>query len=117
VLNSKIIIESLIVIGGCGAFYLIVDRSHTDHSISQPRPEISQVMLAPEVHSAAWYVRHPDVLKQDEQRCAGNAGTMTPAACQNVASADAQLAGADYANAVAAFNAPEGHPYSNPKPP
>ena len=75
------------------------------------------MIAAPEVHSAAWYLRHPDILKQDERRCAGNAGMMTPAACQNVASADAQLASADYANAAAAFNASAGHSKSTPNPP
>lgn len=115
-LKSHVIIGSLIVIGGCGALYLVVDRSHSDRLIGSPSTEISPVSLSPEVHSAAWYVRHPDVLKQDERRCAGNAEMMTPAACQNVASADAQLAGADYANAAAAFNAPAGQSKSTPKP-
>jgi len=115
--NCKVIIGSLIVIGGCGAFYFVVGHSHIDHSIGQTQPEISQVFLALEAHSAAWYLRHPEVLKRDEQRCAGNAEIITPAACQNVASADAELAGADYANAAAAFNAPAGDPNSNPKPP
>ena len=116
-LKPNIIIGSLIVIGGCSTIYLIVDHSHSDRSIGQTQLEISRVTLTPEVHSAAWYLHHPDILKQDEQRCAGNAGTMTPAACQNVASADAELAGVDYENAVAAFNAPAGPQNSIPKPP
>ncbi|MHB1302601.1 MAG: hypothetical protein ACYCZB_03880 [Acidiphilium sp.] len=116
-LNSQIIIGSLIIIGGCGALYLVVDHSHSNRSIGFSSIEISTGNLSPEVHSAAWYVRHPDVLKQDERHCAGNAGMMTPAACQNVASADAQLAGADYAKAAAAFNAPAGQPNTNLKPP
>ena len=115
-LKSHIIIGSLVVMGGCGALYLVVDRSQSDSSIISPSTEMSPVNPSPEAHSAAWYVRHPDVLRQDERRCAGNAEMMTPAACQNVASADTQLAGTDYANAAAAFNAPSGQSKSTPKP-
>ena len=116
-LKSQIIIGSLIIIGGCGALYLVVEHSHSGRSTGSLSTEISPANLPPEVHSAAWYVRHPDVLKQDERRCAGNAEMMTPAACQNVAAADVQLAGADYAKAAAAFNAPAGQSKSTPKPP
>ena len=116
-LISQIMIGSLIIIGGCGALYLVVEHSHSGRSTGSLSTEISPANLPPEVHSAAWYVRHPDVLKQDERRCAGNAEMMTPAACQNVAAADVQLAGADYAKAAAAFNAPAGQSKSTPKPP
>jgi hypothetical protein len=116
-IKSQIIIGLLIIIGGCGALYLVVDNSHFGRSTGSSSTEISPVNLPPEVHSAAWYVRHPDVLKQDERRCAGNAEMMTPAGCQNVTSADAQLASADYSKAAAAFNASSGQPNSNPKPP
>jgi hypothetical protein len=115
-LKSHIIFGFLIVISGCGALYLVVDRSQSDGSIASPSTEMSPVSLSPEVHSAAWYVGHPNVLKRDERRCAGNAEMMTPAACQNVASADAQLAGTDYENAAAAFNAPAGQSKSTLKP-
>ena len=114
--NSKITIGSMIVIGGCGALYAVIDRNQSDRTTVFSQAGVRQMIVTPEVHSAAWYLRHPDILKQDEQRCAGNAGMMTPAACQNVASADAQLAGADYANAAAAFNASAGHPKSTSKP-
>jgi hypothetical protein len=56
----------------------------------------------PIAHSAAWYVAHPDVLRKDEQRCAGDAATILRAACQNIASADAQLNVIEMRNAAAA---------------
>jgi hypothetical protein len=112
-INSKIAIGSLIVIAGCGGLYLVVVQGHSGSSIIDRQSVEVPALLPPRIHSAAWYVKHPDILKQDERRCAGDAGTMTPAACQNVASADAQLAGADYATAAAAFNAP---PPQNSKP-
>ena len=56
----------------------------------------------PIAHSAAWYVAHPDVLREDEKRCAGDAATILCAACQNIASADAQLNVIKMRNAAAA---------------
>lgn len=116
-INSKFAIRALIVIVGCGGLYLVVFHSRNNNS-SIDRQSVVVPALAPsQIHSAAWYVKHPNILKQDEQRCAGDAATMTPAACQNVASADAQLAGADYATAAAAFNAPPPSQNSKPKTP
>ena len=116
-INSKFAIGALIVIVGCGGLYLVVFPGHNDNS-SIDRQSVVVPALAPsQIHSAAWYVKHPNILKQDEQRCAGDAATMTPAACQNVASADTQLAGADYATAAAAFNAPPPSQNSKPKTP
>ena len=116
-INSKFAIGALIVIVGCGGLYLVVFPGHNDNS-SIDRQSVVVPALAPsQIHSAAWYVKHPNILKQDEQRCAGDAATMTPAACQNVASADAQLAGSDYATAAAAFNAPPPSQNSKPKTP
>ncbi len=116
-INSKIIIGALIVMAGCGGLYLVVIQGHPGRSSIDQQSAAFPVLPPPQIHSAAWYVKHPDILKQDEQRCAGDAATMTPAACQNVASADARLAGADYATAAAAFNATAAPPNSKPKSP
>jgi hypothetical protein len=43
------------------------------------------------VHTASWYVAHPDIAKQDEARCGDNAATISQVACQNVESAEEQL--------------------------
>jgi len=45
----------------------------------------------PVVHTADWYVAHPEVLKEDEKKCAGDASEISAAACQNASSADARL--------------------------
>jgi len=42
-------------------------------------------------HTAAWYVAHPNVLQQDENRCSGDAATISRSSCQNAASADEQI--------------------------
>jgi outer membrane biogenesis lipoprotein LolB len=43
---------------------------------------------ASQVHDAAWYAEHPDDLRRDEKKCAGDAATMSRAACQNIYSAE-----------------------------
>jgi hypothetical protein len=59
-------------------------------------PSISVVVTTPEViHAADWYLVHRDALKVDEQRCAGNASNISPAACQNVRDAVSEV---DYSN-------------------
>lgn len=115
-LNVKLIVGGLIVLGGCGTFYLVVVNNRTKDA-DLPPPMTPALTAPPQIHSAAWYVQHPEILKQDEQRCAGDAATLPQAACQNAASADAQLAGADYANAAAAFGSGTAHPTSNQKSP
>jgi hypothetical protein len=84
---------------------LFVHLSPSHRAESSIQAVVSPATPSATFHSAQWYVAHPSVLKADEQRCAGDASTMTQAACQNVASADVQLAGADYAKAAAALNA------------
>ncbi|MDE8346828.1 MAG: hypothetical protein POH28_11760 [Acidocella sp.] len=116
-INLKLFVGSLIVIAGCGGLYLVVIQGHTSNSSIQRQSAAVPEMPPSQIHSASWYVKHPDILKQDELRCAGDAATMTPASCQNVASADAQLASADYATAAAAFNATAAPPNSKSKSP
>ncbi len=43
------------------------------------------------VHTASWYVAHPTIAKRDETICGDNAASISPAACQNVESAEEQL--------------------------
>ncbi len=57
------------------------------------------------VHTASWYVAHPDIAKQDEARCGDNAATISQAACQNVESAEEQLLAIQMQNAAAANSA------------
>ncbi len=101
----KIEIGLVIILAGGGGIILFSNLSPSHKAGSPVEAVVNPESPPPIVHSGAWYVAHPDVLKTDEQRCAGDAATMTQAACQNVASADAQLAGADYAKAAATFNA------------
>lgn len=82
-LTGRIGIALILVLAGGGAVFYIGNRPA---NVSRPTAPPSSI-----VHSAAWYVAHPDVLHEDEKRCAGDATTMSLAACQNVASADAQL--------------------------
>jgi hypothetical protein len=78
---------------------VIVIENHGTRSSAVPPPKI--------VHTADWYVAHPDVLKADDARCGGDAASIPQTACQNAATADQrllaqQLQGAASANAAAA---------------
>jgi len=102
---TKLSIGFLVILAGGGCVSVLSELNHSHQTGMSEQVIIIQPPPPPATHSAEWYVEHPDVLKVDERRCAGDASTMTPAACQNVASADTQLAGADYAKAAATLNA------------
>jgi hypothetical protein len=107
--SPKIIIGALAILFGGGAVILIANVG-TSHQ-GTPTTQIELMPPPPEVHTANWYVAHPNVLKADEQRCAGDAARIPQVACQNAAAADAQLSAAEYANAAAALSsAPNGRP-------
>ncbi len=77
---------------------LIVVENHRRQMPLIPAPQT--------VHTADWYVAHPDILKADDARCGGNAASIPQTACQNAATADQrllsqQLQGAASANAAA----------------
>lgn len=87
-----------IVVVGAGLVLLIGHSSGPKTPVIQPSAGSSTTIVepsgtasAPVVHTADWYVAHPDVLKEDEKKCAGDASVMPQAACQNVSSADARL--------------------------
>jgi hypothetical protein len=87
-LTTKLSIGLLaIVVGGGGAAYVYENHGSTPGSDSA----LIAIVTPEAIHTADWYVGHPDVLKQDEGRCAGDAATISQAACQNVDSADNQL--------------------------
>ena len=102
--STKIGIGAIILLGGGGAVIFISTIGPFHKPAATQQIVVGTPPSLPVIHSAEWYVAHPDVLKVDEQRCAGNAATIPQAACQNAASADAQLAGADYAKAVETLN-------------
>jgi hypothetical protein len=110
--TSKIVIVVvLMLVGGGAVLYL----GHRGNQNGQP----AAFEIAPEqsaVHTADWYVAHPDVLHQDEKRCAGDAATLSPAACQNVASADARLNVIEMQNAAAVNASAASHSGQNSKP-
>jgi hypothetical protein len=66
------------------------------------------------VHSASWYVAHPDIAKQDEEKCGGDAGTIPQAACQNVESAEEQLLAQGLAQAAATNSNTSSSPAKTP---
>jgi len=87
-LTMKIAITCLVITAGSGSALLI----YQDKGASVGPSSAGIAIVQPEaVHSTAWYVGHPDILKQDEGRCAGDAATISRSACQNVDSADNQL--------------------------
>lgn len=100
--GTKITIGILGIALGGGAIIVI---GHQGRSLNSAAPDGQGVNLVvpPElVHTADWYVAHPDIAKQDEDRCGGDAASISPAACQNVASAEQQLLANEMKNAAAA---------------
>jgi hypothetical protein len=88
------------VITGCAAIAVgvaaVVDIGHFG---SSPAPVEPVVVVAPDViHTADWYLAHRDVLKVDEQRCVGNASTISPAECQNVREAVSEVDNNNFQN-------------------
>jgi hypothetical protein len=98
---AKVVVAVILALAGSGAaVYLGYRVSNT------PKPAaLVAVTRSSEIHTADWYVAHPDVLHQDEQRCAGDAATIAPAACQNAFNADARLAAIEFQKAAAAAGA------------
>lgn len=103
VLSLKVLAAVVVValIGGGVAAYMIRTPTPGRHYTQPSTPLVIPPAAAP-VHTADWYVAHPQVLKEDEKRCAGNAASLSMAACQNVASADARLGVIEMQKAAAA---------------
>ncbi|MBU6418765.1 MAG: hypothetical protein KGQ79_03460 [Proteobacteria bacterium] len=114
-LATKITVGVLAIAIGGGAVILISYNNRSPRSVSAPPAIAADSIPMEPVHTAAWYVTHPDVLRQDEKRCAGDAASISPAACENAQSADLQLSINDMKNAAAA-NAAAGND-QNPKSP
>lgn len=56
--------------------------------------------------TAAWYESHPDALKADEQKCAGDAASISRDECQNVYAAENALGAKEMEDAAARNGAP-----------
>jgi hypothetical protein len=96
-LTIKVVAGVALIIAGTGS---VVFVSH--HGRGSGGPQAFELTPpAPVIHTAAWYVANPDVLKQDEARCAGDAATLPQAACQNADSADSTISEMQMENAAA----------------
>jgi hypothetical protein len=90
-LTAKMAFGVMVLVLGAGVVITIPALKR--HQNSKALSPASMAIIVPSeiVHSAAWYVAHPAMLKQDETRCAGDAASIPQAACQNADSADLQL--------------------------
>lgn len=81
------------IIGGCAALAVVVIALvGIKDGRNATAPSGSTVVVTPEkIHSSDWYLAHRDVLKVDEQRCVGNASTISAEACQNVKEAVGEI--------------------------
>lgn len=55
--------------------------------------------------TAEWYESHPDALKADEQKCAGDAASIGRDQCQNIYAAENALGAKEMEDAAARNNA------------
>jgi hypothetical protein len=85
--SIKLAIGVLTIAIGSGAVILI---SHQNRNSGQSET-VPMNPGVPIIHTEAWYVAHPNIAKQDEDRCGGDAASLPQAACQNVASAEEEL--------------------------
>jgi hypothetical protein len=76
----RILIGLLVICLGGGLAIILIERGHQAGS---PLPVI---------HTADWYIEHPDVLKLDEAKCNRNDGEISQPNCENVDAAGARLA-------------------------
>ena len=88
------------IITGCAVLAVgVVAVVGIGHFGSSPAPVMPVVVVAPEViHTTDWYLAHRDVLTLDEQRCVGNASSISPAACQNVREAVSEVDNNNFQN-------------------
>ena len=56
---------------------------------------------AQENRTAEWYESHPDAMKADEQKCAGDANSISRDQCQNVYAAENALGAKEMEDAAA----------------
>lgn len=86
------IIIGLVVVVAVGSGIVGIEYSiHPPNRALLEQGEAPQSVPVASVHTANWYVAHPGIAKRDEVRCGSNAATISPAACQNVKSAEEQL--------------------------
>ncbi len=82
----------LLVVCLIGGSLLII--THYNLIATQTQIAIKAPSIAT-VRTAAWYVAHPKALTKDDARCSGDAATIPQSACQNIFSAEEQLAPSD----------------------
>lgn len=80
------------IIAGSGLAIGIAMVIIIGHFGRAPTSNVPYTAVTPEVvHTSDWYLAHRDVLAADEKRCAGDAASISPAACQNVNNAVNQI--------------------------
>lgn len=99
--QSKLIGIGIVAAGVIGGVAIII-VNHTSRPQLPASVSTNALLPAEIVHTADWYVAHPDVLKTDEARCGGDAASIPLAACQNVATAEQTLLAQQLKSAAAA---------------
>ncbi len=109
----QIIIGLAVIIAGTGVIVGVDFNLRSSRNAASGQAGISTPAAA--VHTASWYVAHPAIAKSDEARCGDNAASISPAACQNVESAEEQLL-ADEMHQAAMSNSANAKPNAAPAP-
>lgn len=87
----QIIVGAVTVVVAGGAIASVDYDMHPSGNATSRREDMSLLAPVAAVHTASWYASHPAIAKRDEARCGDNAAAISPAACQNVESAEEQL--------------------------
>ena len=97
----QMIIGMAVIVSAGGIIFGVDQNRHQSGNAASGQASLS--FPAEVVHTASWYVAHPTIAKRDETICGDNAASISPAACQNVESAEEQLL-ADKLHAAAMSN-------------
>jgi hypothetical protein len=109
----QIIIGLAVIIAGTGVIVGVDFNLRSSRNAASGQAGISTPAAA--VHTASWYVAHPAIAKSVEARCGDNADSISPAACQNVESAEEKLL-ADEMHQAAMSNSANDKPNAAPAP-
>ena len=100
-ITNKIVIGVLVIAVGGGTVIVISQKGQFLRIAPTRQPGAALTSSPAAVHSADWYVAHPAIAKQDEDRCGEDAATISQAACQNVESAEQELLANEMKSAAA----------------
>lgn len=86
------LVIGIAVIGVSSAAMFAISHLRQEPSLARSAPHLVPAPPAKIIHDAAWYVAHRQAMDMDEAKCERNDREIAIEACQNITSAEQQLA-------------------------